>query len=167
MYRLHKWLDERELLKFFLLLMSIGVPNSILALSNSSVLIFIALSMFLISLPIYLTRINYISGKWEFNKSIYKLPEVGDVFVMEKTFWWDGGFRKLPPHGPGSKPNYWIIKGKTEWRVTDIKASDCDWKIYLSSLDDKYDIYLKYFESRGYWKTKSDIRNGKLSELGI
>lgn len=164
-YRFHAWCDQNESWKFALMISLIGIPNMMIMLSDktTSGLLFTGVILFMFTCLLALSRVNYVSGKWEFDGSKYKIPEVGDVLVIKKDFWWDGGFRKIKPNTSTRSSN--MIESGEEWKVTVIKSENCDWKIYLKS--ERGDITISYFKSLGYWKTKSDIRNDVLKRIGI
>lgn len=170
LYRLNYWLDRNELSKFLIMLSVVGFSNVMLVCSNS----LYGIIPILIVCAFTLVRMKFQTGDWDFKKDIYKVPEVGDVFVIKKDFYWDGGFKKfINLSDPSRKPWYYYIKVGTEWRVTELKDKEGDWKIYLvytgndPYLQELPHITIKYFESRKYWKTKSDIRDEKLRKIGI
>jgi hypothetical protein len=166
LYRFHAWCDENELWKFAIMISFVGVPNLMIMMSDkvSVGLLFAGVILFMITCILALTRMNYISGKWIFDGSKYKIPEIGDVIVIERDFLWDGGFRKIKANKTIRPSSNTIEKGE-EWRVSNIKSQSCDWKIYLNS--ERGAIIISYFKSKGHWKTKSDIRNSKLRKIGI
>lgn len=170
LYRINNWLDRHELSKFFIMLLAVGFSNVILVCGKSPY----GVIPILIVTAFTLVRMKFQTGVWDFKKDIYDIPEVGDVFVIKRDFYWDGGFKKFINFSdPSRKPWYYYIKVGTEWRVTKLKDKEGDWEIYLrytgndSYLTEELNINVKYFESRKYWKTKSNIRDEKLRKIGI
>ena len=100
--------------------------------------------------------------RFKFDKSLYKIPEVGEKIIITKEFYWNGRFLKRPEHGPVTKP--WVVKVEknSEYIVEEILEFKDDWRIRLSE-----NIYLDYFKTRKYWTTKSEQRDNKLKKLGI
>lgn len=114
-----------------------------------------------------LVRMKFQTGGWEFEKTLYDIPEVGEMVVIQKTFFWDGGFKKYINHSdPSRKPWYYRAEKGTRWAICDISDINGDWSITLEDVNTNT-ITIGYFESRKYWKTKSDIRNDKLRKIGI
>ncbi len=162
LYKINIWLDKNELFKFFIMLFVVGFSMISLQFGNPVYGVIPILIVVLFTL----VRMRFQTGDWGFKKDIYNLPEVGEIFVIEKEFFWDGSFLKVPPHGPGAKPNHWYIRVGSEWSVVGLKYEYGDWEIDLRS-NMKERIHIKYFESRKYWKTKSEIRDEKLRGIGI
>ena len=91
---------------------------------------------------------------------------MGETIFIKKTFFYDGEFKKfINTTDPSRKPNFYTIKKDTELKVISIKDMDDEWLLFLEN--DYYRIDIKYFESRDYWETKSDIRANRLKKLGI
>ncbi len=103
----------------------------------------------------------------ELNRCDYNIPVIGEFVVVKKLFYWNGSFHKhCPRKDPMSKPWFFTIKKGDIFEIIDIEEIDGDWLIYM--IDKSGDqINIKYFESRKYWQTKSDIRNNILNKLGI
>ena len=112
----------------------------------------------ILSFSIWLTN----RTRLKLDKSLYKIPEVGEKIIITKEFYWNGRFLKRPEHGPGTKP--WVVKVEknSEYIVEDVLEFKDDWRIRLSE-----NIYLDYFKTRKYWTTKSEQRDNKLKKLGI
>lgn len=176
LYRMHLWLDNRESLKFILMLMSVGVPNLLMFFGSNKNVASVGIILFLLVVIFSLTRINYISGKLKFNRSTYNPPSIGEQINITKTFWYDGSFRKsFNPCDPSQKPSTIRIPAGAILMVEDVIESDADWEITvlfnsvgsINSIAQTHRISMKYFESRSCWKTKSDIRNDILERIGI
>lgn len=165
LYRFNKWLDDNELIKLLLLLSFVGMASGIIVFSTTGKFIFISIALWILIAAFTYIRTAFQNGRMEFDKSKYKLPEIGDVLVIQKEFWYDGSVCKTQPHGPGAKPNHWYIEKDSEWRLVDIIEKDADWVLHL--VDGDYNMVVRYFESRKYWKSKTDIRNDRLKKIGI
>lgn len=99
----------------------------------------------------------------KFDKSLYKIPEVGEKIIITKEFYWNGGFLKRPEHTKPYFPNRVVkVEKNSEYIVEDVLEFKDDWRIRLSE-----NIYLDYFKTRKYWTTKSEQRDNKLKKLGI
>lgn len=171
-FRSHVWLDEHDIARFTTVLILVGAPNLFITLADNHNLIFIGLFLWIIAGTLAYSRFKYIEGKTDFDDSIYEIPKVGDQIIMTNNFYFDGGFLKNPPNptNPSRKPNTILVPKGTEALITKVKGEKCDWDIEmeLKSGISGYDyLILGYFESRKYWKTKSDIRNDRLRKIGI
>lgn len=162
-YRLNKLISDSNL----------TLPiMTILILSMNLFLLFGFLSLFIITLSIISTlsiiRFRYLRGDFKFDRSVYDVPEVGEIVRVKRAFFWNGSLsRTAPKTTHGSKPWYYIISKDSEFYVTLVEEVDSDWVIYLNKSEDLGNIYLNYFESRRYWESKSNIRDNKLKKLGI
>jgi hypothetical protein len=166
LYRFNRWLDKRETLKFILLIVyvllgfgSFQFGNLIFGTIMISILCFITIS-----------RVFIIDGRLKFDRSEYCVPDVGEIVVIKKDFFYDGSFRKfINTSEPGRKPNWLEIRKGTEWIISGIKETDGDWKISMKDCwwEGIYDMNLYYLDTKDYWETKSDIRNNTLKKIGI
>ncbi len=172
-YRFNRWLDNNETSKFFLLLFSVALFTIPLQFGG---LVGLCLSLSTITVVCLFTlfRMNIMRDKVKFDRSKYKVPEVGEIVVVKKDFYYDGQFRKfINTSDPSQKPNWWKIRKGTEWVILDVEESDGDWKISMKDISMKdiwwntHDIYLYYLDTKDYWDTKSNIRNKLLKRLGI
>jgi len=162
LYLFNKWLDN-SLYTLPIILSFIVLANILLFLTDYTI---IGILVYVIVSILVILRIRIQSGNIKFDKSLYDIPSIGEIIIIKKIFYWNGVFLKKPENPPGNKPWYFTINIKTEWEVVDIKELDGDWMIYM--VDESGDqIHIKYFESRKYWQTKSDIRNNILKKLGI
>jgi RecB family endonuclease NucS len=119
---------------------------------------------------------NIMSDKVKFDRSKYFVPEVGEIVVVKKDFYYDGSFRKfINQSDPGQKPNWWKVTEGTELVIINVDETDGDWKIIFvdnsksSALQFtlRGDMYLYYLDTKKYWDTKANIRNNLLKKLGI
>lgn len=158
LFRLNNYFDKSVFTLIFLLTFIISAQ--ILLYFNyllPSILIYILL-VFLVFF-----RSGFLNIK--FDKSRYSIPQEGEIILVKKEFYWNGRFLKYPENGPEAKPWVCKIHKGSEFKVIGVKEYDYDWKIYLKSKD--LNIELGYFETRRYWKSKSDLRNKILNKIGI
>ena len=168
-YRFNRWLDNNEITKFFLLLSSVllfSLPLHFGGVTGifASILVISIVCLFVIF------RVNVMNNVVEFDRSKYQVPEVGDVVVIKKEFFYDGQFRKfINKSDPSQKPNWWEIRKGTEWVILDVEESDGDWKISMRDIwwEGTHDMYLYYLDTKDYWDTKANIRSKILSKIGI
>jgi|OM-RGC.v1.022198018 hypothetical protein len=162
-YRLNKWLDNSN----YTLLIIVGsmlLANIFLFLTTYIV---IGILFYIIVSLLSILRLGVHSGKIKFRGDVYDVPVIGEKIKITRGFYWNGAFSKnYPMTDLGSKPSFYVIDKGGEWEIIDIKELDGDWMIYMLN-DESTHIHIKYFESRKYWETKSQIRNKTLSKLGI
>jgi hypothetical protein len=165
-YQFNKWLDSSRytiLIISGFILLSILLANALLFLTDYIIL---GILSYIILGILAILRSRIQSGNIKFDRKHYNIPSVGEIIVIKKKFFWNGSFLKYIETPPGNKPWFFVINPKDEWKVIEIKELDGDWMIYM--LDKSGDqIHIKYFESKKYWQTKSDIRNNILKKLGI
>ena len=170
LYRFNRWLDNNEIIKFFLLLFSVALFTIPLQFGNFIGLI-ISLSTILIVCLFTILRMKIMEDVVQFDRSKYDVPEVGEIVVVKKDFFYDGYFRKFINQSDSSqKPNWRKVKKGTQLVILDVEESNGDWKIRF--LDPKIgltrgNIDLYYLDTKDYWDTKANIRNKILSKIGI
>jgi hypothetical protein len=175
--RLNDWFNRHEVVNMTLLIGLVGLGSTLITLGIS---LFTGVMLYVIVCFFALGRTRF-----KFDRSLYKIPEVGEILVVTKPFFWDGGFLKAPrTGGPYFKPNTLEIERGTEWKITEVVINcpnhESDWTIYMEFINKNnieilsthgrvrvIQMDIRYFESRGYWRTKSDIRNDKLKRLGL
>lgn len=174
LYRFNKWLDDNEAIKFLSLIILIGGSNAFFfTLGNYGhygIAILVYLFIYSLLCLFVLVRARIQTGKIEFDYSKFVIPEVGDILVIKKEFWYDGGFLKIDNlTRPGRKPNTCYVPKNTEWYISKIMPNDGDWIITLDVHNGfgYNNMNIKYFKSRNYWETKSNIRDNKLKIIGI
>lgn len=109
----------------------------------------------------------------KFDRSIYDVPEVGDIVVVQKDFYYDG--KSITKPQKLSLMSWVKIKKGTEMVILDVKETDGDWNIRLiekgfektQNVPFWMQINLLYLDTKDYWDTKANIRNRILSKLGI
>ena len=170
LYRFNRWLDSNEIIKFFLLLFSVALFTIPLQFGNFIGLI-ISLSTILIVCLFTIFRMKIMEDVVQFDRSKYDVPNVGEIVVVKKDFFYDGYFRKFINQSDSSqKPNWRKVKKGTQLVILDVEESNGDWKIRF--LDPKIgltrgNIDLYYLDTKDYWDTKANIRNKILSKIGI
>lgn len=170
LYRFNRWLDNNEIIKFFLLLFSVAFFTIPLQFGNFIGLC-ISLSTITIVCLFVLFRMNIMNDKVKFDRSKYQVPETGEIVIVKKDFYYDGQFKKfINTSDQSQKPNWWKVTKGTELVILNIEETNADWKITLTNEQNwrtKGDLYLYYLDTKDYWDTKSNIRNGLLNKLGI
>jgi hypothetical protein len=170
LYRFNRWLDNNDIIKFFLLLFSVALFTIPLQFGNFIGLI-ISLSTILIVCLFTIFRMKIMEDVVQFDRSKYDVPNVGEIVVVKKDFFYDGYFRKFINQSDSSqKPNWRKVKKGTQLVILDVEESNGDWKIRF--LDPKIgltrgNIDLYYIDTKDYWETKANIRNKILSKIGI
>lgn len=166
LYRFNRWLDKHEFAKFFLLLFSVALFTIPLQFGNF-IGLFISMSSIITVFLFVIFRINITTNKVIFDRTKYKVPEVGETVVVKKEFYYDGLFKRfINTSSPSQKPNWWKISKGTELTILGIEETTGDWKIRLLD-QSKGDMYLYYLDTKKYWDTKANIRENILKSLGI
>jgi len=148
------------------------VPNMFSIVASGMITIqfdnlFIGVSMILSLTALGLYRILINDGMVKFDRNNYQVPQVGEIVVVKKDFYYNGIFRKYINHSdPSQKPNWWKISKGTELVIIDVKETSADWKIRFLD-QSKGDIELYYLDTKKYWDTKANIRSKVLNKLGI
>lgn len=168
LYRFNRWLDNNEIIKFFLLLFSVALFTIPLQFGNFTGLI-ISLSTILIVCLFVIFRMNIMNDKVKFDRSRYDIPEVGEIVVVKKDFYYDGYFRKfINQSNPSQKPNWWKVSKGTEMIIIDVKETNGDWIIrFIDNSPSRGEMSLHYLDTKDYWETKANIRSKILSKIGI
>ena len=161
--RLNRWLDRNELFKFLFMISIVAFSMFNIQFGNLFLGVFMILS--LTSLGLY--RILIHDRIVTFDRSKYDAPQVGDIVVVKKDFYYDGLFKRyINTSFQGQKPNWWKISKGTELTILDVEETSADWKIRFYD-QSKGDMYLYYLDTKKYWDTKANIRNNILKRLGI
>ena len=167
-YRFNRWLDNHEMTKLGLLLLSTLLFT--LPLHFGGIIgLFVSISIISIVCLFVIFRVNIMSNVVKFDRSTYDLPSVGEIVVVKKDFYYDGSFRKfINTTDPSQKPNWWEVSKGTEMVILEVKETDGDWKIrFIDNSPSRGDMSLYYLDTKDYWETKANIRNKILSKLGI
>lgn len=165
LYRINYWLDQHEMTKFFIMLLLVGGSNASLYIFNNPIYGIIGLTLLCI---FAIVRVKFQKKDWLFIKTLYDVPKVNEIIIIEDTFFWDGGFKRyINLSDPSRKPWWYTIKKGTEWYLFEIEDLNGDWRLTFAQENKTEIIDIGYFESRKYWKTKSNIRDEKLKSIGI
>jgi len=109
-----------------------------------------------------------LDGSAIFDRTKYKVPNTGESVLVTKDFYYDGSFRKfINTSDPSQKPNWIKIKKGMRLNIVATKETKGDWTFMFYDDINKCNITLNYFDTRGYWKSLSDIRDSKIKKLGI
>ena len=171
LYRFNRWLDNNEIIKFFLLLFSVALFTIPLQFGNFIGLI-ISLSTILIVCLFTIFRMKIMEDVVQFDRSKYNVPNVGEIVVVKKDFFYDGYFRKFINQSDQSqKPNWWKVPKGTELVILNVEETNGDWKIRFIeptiNSQTRGDLHLYYLDTKDYWDTKANIRSKILSKIGI
>jgi len=170
-YRFNRWLDNNEITKFLLLLLSVLLFTLPLHFGGVTGL-FVSISTITIVCLFVLFRMSIMNDKVKFDRSKYVVPETGEIVVVKKDFYYDGSFRKfINQSDPGQKPNFWKVSKGTELVILNVEETNGDWKIRfiepIINSQTRGDLHLYYLDTKDYWDTKANIRNKILNKLGI
>ena len=166
LYRFNRWLDNNEIIKFFLLLFSVALFTIPLQFGNFIGLI-ISLSTILIVCLFTIFRMKIMEDVVQFDRSKYNVPEVGEIVVVRKDFYYDGQFRKfINQSDPSQKPNWFKVPKGIQLVIVNVEETDGDWMITFEE-HSRGDLHLYYLDTKDYWDTKANIRSKILSKIGI
>ena len=170
-YRFNRWLDNNEVTKFLLLLLSVLLFTLPLHFGGFTGL-FVSISTITIVCLFVIFRMNIMNDKVKFDRSKYDVPGVGEIVVVKKDFYYDGSFRKfINQSDPGQKPNFWKVSKGVELVILNVEETDGDWKIRFIeptiNSQTRGDLHLYYLDTKDYWDTKANIRSKILSKIGI
>ena len=167
-FRLNRWLDRNETFKFLFMVSIVAGGMINIQFGNLFLGVFMILS--LTSLGLY--RILIHDGMVKFDRSKYQVPQVGEIVVVKKDFYYDGSFRKfINTSDQSQKPNWWKVSKGTELVILNVEETNSDWKVRLIeptiNSQTRGDLHLYYLDTKDYWDTKANIRNKLLKKLGI
>jgi hypothetical protein len=167
-FRLNRWLDRNEAFKFLFMVSIVACGMINIQFGNLFLGVFMILS--LTSLGLY--RILIHDGMVKFDRSKYQVPQVGEIVVVKKDFYYDGSFRKfINTSDQSQKPNFWKVSKGTELVIINVEETNSDWKVRLIepiiNSQTRGDLHLYYLDTKDYWDTKANIRSKTLSKLGI
>ena len=170
-YRFNRWLDNNEISKLSLLLLSVGLFTLPLHFGGATGL-FVSLSTITIVCLFVIFRMNIMNDKVKFDRSKYVVPGIGEIVVVKKDFYYDGSFRKfINTSDQSQKPNWWKVSKGTELVILNVEETNGDWMIRLiePTINSKTrgDLHLYYLDTKDYWDTKANIRSKILSKIGI
>ena len=161
LYLFDKWLSKDRNVLLFLLLV---VASTTMIQFESTVFYGIGL-LSIICLYIIFVKTKILGGQWKLDKSVYDVPQVEEIIVTTKDFYWDGYLKNYHVRSHTSKPNTVFIEKGTELKIIHLKETDDDWVLMLKKGNGEIIITVNYLESKDYYKTKSQIREDKLTKL--
>jgi hypothetical protein len=170
-YRFNRWLDNNEMIKLSLLLLSVLLFTLPLHFGGVTGL-FVSISAITIVCLFVIFRMNIMNDKVKFDRSKYDVPEAGEIVIVKKDFYYDGQFRKfINTSDQSQKPNWWKVPKGTELVILNVDEDDGDWKIRFIeptfNSQTKGSMNLYYLDTKDYWDTKANIRSKILSKIGI
>ena len=170
-FRFNRWLDNNEMIKLSLLLLSVLLFTLPLHFGGATGL-FVSISTITIVCLFVIFRMNIMNDKVKFDRSKYDVPEAGEIVIVKKDFYYDGQFRKfINTSDQSQKPNWWKVPKGTELVILNVDEDDGDWKIRFIeptfNSQTKGSMNLYYLDTKDYWDTKANIRSKILSRIGI
>ena len=170
-YRFNRWLNNNEITKFLLLLLSVLLFTLPLHFGGVTGL-FVSISTITIVCLFVIFRMNIMNDKVKFDRSKYDVPEAGEIVIVKKDFYYDGSFRKfINTSDQSQKPNWWKVPKGTELVILNVDEDDGDWKIRFIeptfNSQTKGSMNLYYLDTKDYWDTKANIRSKILNKIGI
>ncbi len=168
LYRFNRWLDRNELFKFGFMISYIAV--AMLNLTTGSLTAFVLMMLIVCAFAVY--RMFIMDNRVTFDRSHYDVPEVGEIVIVKKDFYYDGSFRRfINQSNPSQKPSWWRVTKGTELVILNVEETSGDWKIRFIeptiNSQTRGDLHLYYLDTKDYWDTKANIRSKILSKIGI
>ena len=161
LYFLSKFLNRNN--NLFLVFIAILLVFVNLCMLSDRYLIGISILLLIALFTLFKVKISEI----KFDKDEVDLPLNGENIIIKKTFFYDGQFKTfINTTDPSRKPHFYTIKEGEEWTIFSIVEDKDDWMLFMKD-DSNIQISIRYFESKNYWETKSDIRDNRLKQLGI
>ena len=161
LYLFDKWLSKDRNTLFILFL---AATSTTLIQFETTMFYGIGL-LLLICFYIVFVKAKILGGQWKLDKSIYDVPQVEEIVVTTKNFYWDGSLKSYHVQSHTSKPNTVFIEKGTELKIIHLRENDDDWVLMLKKGDGEIIITVNYLESKDYYKTKSQIREDKIKKL--
>ena len=161
LYLFDKWLSKDRNTLFILFL---AATSTTLIQFETTMFYGIGL-LLLICFYIVFVKAKILGGQWKLDKSIYDVPQVEEIVVTTKNFYWDGSLKSYHVQSHTSKPNTVFIEKGTELKIIHLRENDDDWVLMLKKGNGEIIITVNYLESKDYYKTKSQIREDKLKKL--
>ena len=161
LYLFDKWLSKDRNTLLVLLL----VVGSTFMISYEPTIFYGIGLLSIICFYVVFVKAKILGQDWELDKSVYNVPQEQEIIVTTKNFYWDGYVKSNHIHSHTSKPNTLFVEKGTEFKVIDLKEEKEDWRLMLKKGNGEMIITVGYFESRKYYKTKSQIREEKLKKL--
>lgn len=157
-YLFDKWLSSGENILYLLSLLSISV-----VMINFEVTLFYGIGLLsLICFYTVFVKIKINSKEWQLDKSLYKLPDIEEVIIVQRDFRYDLAKVQNRVEMIGN-----ICKGY-EFEVISIEELNDDWIVELKLLrrsSEMIQIKVFWLDIHKYFMTISDVRNNKLNKL--
>lgn len=161
LYFLSKFLNRNN--KLFLIFIAIFIAAANLCMLGERYLLGASAYVLIGIFSLFKSFISEI----KLDKDAFDIPASGENIIIKKTFFYDGAFRKfINTTDPSRKPHFYTIKEGQEWNIFSIVEEKDDWMLFMKDKDNTQ-ISIRYFESKKYWETKSDIRDRRLKQLGV
>jgi hypothetical protein len=162
-YLFDRWLSSGENIFYLLSLTIIAV-----AMINFETTFFYGIGLFsLICIYTLIVKIKIRTKEWNLDKSIYTLPNIGEVLIVQKDFRYD----LVKVENSRSYIHRKMLQDfskEFEFEVTNIKELDDNWIIELRFLHkSSQDLLVELFwlDVYKYFMTKSQVREDKLNKL--
>ena len=161
LYLFDKWLSKDRNTLLVLLL----VVGSTFMINYEPTLFYGIGLLSIICFYVVFVKAKILGQDWKLDKSLYDVPQKDEIIVTTKDFYWDGYLKNYHVQSHTSKPNTVFIEKGTELKIIYLKEMDDDWSLMLKKGNGEIIISVNYLESKGYYKTKSQIREEKLKKL--
>jgi len=159
-YLFDKWLSSGENMLYLLSLLIISV-----VMTNFEVTLFYGIGLLsLICFYMVFIKMKINSKEWQLDKSVYKLPIVGETIVVQKDFKYDLAKVQNSKNYIYSKALQNLLKG-FEFDVVSIEELEDDWIVELQFNSRSKPIELFWLDVKDYFMTIADIREDKLNKL--
>lgn len=161
LYLFDRWLSKDRNTLFVLLL----VVSSTLMISYEPTLFYGIGLLSIICFYVVFVKAKILGGQWKLDKSVYDVPQLEEIIVTTKDFYWDGSQDSYHIKKSTNKSHVVFIEKGTELKIIHLKEIDNDWSLMLKKGNGEIIITVNYLESKDYYKTKSQIREDKLKKL--
>lgn len=162
LYKIDKWLVSGN--RVFVVLLFVAISAGMMQ-AESTMFIGIGLMAFICLWTVFV-RIKVVAGDLKFDKSIYDIPQIGEIFIVNKTFKYDFAKVKNSNNYIYEKCYQNLEKGFS-LELFDIKELDDDWVVTFkvgNSIDPLY-LEMFYLDVKDKFTTLEDIRDEKLRKL--
>ena len=162
-YLFDKWLSMKSRVGLVLLLIA---TSSVMIQFTSTVFIGIGL-LSLICFYMVFIKMKINSKEWQFDKSVYKLPDIEEVIIVQRDFRYDLARVENSRNYINDKMIQIFSKGY-EFEVISIEELNDDWIVELKFLHkSSKDLHIEVFwlDIHKYFMTISDVRDNKLNKL--
>lgn len=162
-YLFDKWLSIGENVLYLLSLLIISV-----VMINFEVTLFYGIGLLsLICFYMVFIKMKINSKEWQLDKSLYKLPYIEEVIIVQRDFRYDLARVENSRNYINDKMIQIFSKGY-EFEVISIEELNDDWIVELKFLHkSSKDLHIEVFwlDIHKYFMTISDVRDNKLNKL--